>query len=93
MNSSPSQFDTTASLLEFPVSLPPSPARAENVKGEIRIAEIRTLDELRSIEETWWSLLMQTPGADYFRTPHWLESYMEHFGDEIDLKILVISEG
>ena len=92
MHADPTNFDTT-SLLESPVLLPPSPTLDEGVKGKIRVAEIQTLDELRSIEEAWWSLLKQTPGADYFRTPHWLESYIEHFGDEIDLKILVISEG
>ena len=93
MYSSPTKFDTTAGLTEFPVAIPSSPEPVASEQGEIRIAEIQTLDELRSIEKTWWSLLEQTPGADYFRTPHWLETYIEHFGDKIDLKILVISEG
>lgn len=66
---------------------------ASRDKGEIRVTELRTLDELRSIEQTWCSLQEQTPGADYFRTPQWLETYIQHFGDEIDLKIVVISEG
>ena len=93
MSSSPTNFDTTTDFVDFPIPVQPSQARAVHEKNDIRIAEIRTLDELRSIEETWWSLLEQTPGADYFRTPHWLESYIEHFGDKIDLKILVISKG
>lgn len=83
-------FDT-ADLVPVPILTQPTPLVASE-KGEIRIDEIRTLNELRSIEHTWWSLLEQTPGADYFRTPHWLETYLEHFGDEITLKILVISE-
>lgn len=93
MHSSPTNSDTNTGSIEFPVVLPPSPVRAASDSGEIRVAEIQTLDELRSIEQTWWSLLAQTPDADYFRTPHWLEAYLEHFGDEIDLKILVITQG
>ena len=95
----PANFDTPIIPVQTPVPVHPvsvqSTASVHHAKekGGLRVTEIRSLDELRSIEQTWWLLLEQTPDADYFRTPHWLEAYIEHFGAGIDLKVLVISEG
>ena len=95
----PANFDTPITPAQAPVPVHPVSVQSTasvhhpKEKGGLRVTEITSLDELRSIEQTWWLLLEQTPDADYFRTPYWLEAYIERFGAEIDLKVLVISEG
>ena len=70
-----------------------SNATDQSSGAEIRITEIRTLEELRACRSTWLSLLEKTVDADFFQTPYWLETYFQHFGSEQELRVLVISKG
>ena len=93
----PSNFDVSSSHAGPVVLVPAATETVEDVAktvkptGKTSVAEIRSLDELASIEQTWLSLLEQTSGADIFLTPTWLETQLKHFGDEVELRFLVVS--
>lgn len=74
-------------------TIPVSQQKNAAAKGSVRVVEIRSLSDLQSIRQAWLNLLEQTPGADFFQTPYWLETYMQHVGDDTELKVLVIYEG
>lgn len=72
-------------------STPDSNTAAVPQTGNVTVAEIRSLDQLASIRKTWLDLVKQTPNADIFLTPFWLETQLKHFGDDTELRFLVIS--
>jgi hypothetical protein len=57
----------------------------------ISVAEINSLDRLDSIRLLWRDLWLKTRRATFFQSMEWLESYIQHFGDEQFLRVLVVS--
>src|SRR5688500_4684300 len=56
----------------------------------IRVDEINDLNGLESLRPAWKALLEQTPRANFFQTPDWLEVYWRHFGAGQKLRILAV---
>ncbi|HVX12554.1 MAG TPA: GNAT family N-acetyltransferase [Pirellulales bacterium] len=52
--------------------------------------EINDPGELAGCRLLWKSLLAQTPGATFFHSLDWLESYLRHFGSDQRLRVLVV---
>lgn len=57
----------------------------------ITIREINNLAELAEIRSLWQELLALTPGASFFQSLEWLETYWQHFGEGKQLRVLVVS--
>jgi CelD/BcsL family acetyltransferase involved in cellulose biosynthesis len=57
----------------------------------ITIREINHLAELAEIRPLWRELLALTPGASFFQSLEWLETYWQHFGAGKQLRVLVVS--
>lgn len=55
------------------------------------IIEIRSLEELAPYRMAWNALWQRTPGATFFQTYDWLELYWKHFGDDQQLRVLVVT--
>ena len=55
-----------------------------------RIIEINDLDSLAGYRLLWNMLLRQTPGASFFHSLDWLETYWQHFGHDQRLRVLVV---
>ncbi len=54
------------------------------------VEEIGDLDSLQSYRIVWNSLLHSTPGASFFHTFDWLDTYWRHFGHGQQLRVLVV---
>ncbi|MDX1965206.1 MAG: GNAT family N-acetyltransferase [Pirellulales bacterium] len=90
-------------LLETP--LPPNSLHFADMGGMISTAdilaeqaaqgwsvnEIRTLPELLQLRPAWNRLAGQTAGATHFLTLDWLATYWRHFGQDQQLRILVVA--
>jgi CelD/BcsL family acetyltransferase involved in cellulose biosynthesis len=58
----------------------------------LEIREINEVSELPALRPAWEALAAITPGADFFRTPDWLNVYWRHFGAGQRLRVLEIRE-
>lgn len=56
----------------------------------IRITEINDIAELAGYRLLWRSLLGQTRGASFFQSLDWLEPYWRHYGQNQQLRVLVV---
>ena len=56
------------------------------------ILEINDIAELKPWRADWRRLLESTPEADFFRTLDWLEVYWRHFGEDQNLRVLLMLE-
>jgi CelD/BcsL family acetyltransferase involved in cellulose biosynthesis len=54
------------------------------------VIEINDIEELSQYRLAWNSLLPETPGASFFHTIDWLETYWRHFGHDQKLRVLVV---
>lgn len=54
------------------------------------VIEINNIEELAQYRLLWNSLLPQTPGATFFLTLDWLETYWRHFGHDQKLRVLIV---
>lgn len=58
------------------------------------VREISHVEDLAPLDGQWDRLLSATPGATFFQTWQWLETYWRHYGANQRLKLLVVeSEG
>jgi len=57
------------------------------------VIEVTNLDDLAGFRLLWNALLSQTPGATFFQSLDWLDSYWRHFGDGQKLRVLIVSAG
>ncbi len=57
----------------------------------ITVREINEIAGLAEIRALWGELLAKTPGASFFQSLEWLETYWEHFGAGQRLRTLVVS--
>ena len=55
----------------------------------VEINKIHQLDEYR---DCWAELLVQTPGATFFQSLAWLETYWRHFGSNQKLRVLIVKQ-
>lgn len=58
----------------------------------VHVTEINSLDQLQSCRLAWTALLAKTRGANYFQTLDWLLAYWRHFGNDQELRTLVIQD-
>jgi Acetyltransferase (GNAT) domain len=56
------------------------------------ILEINTLDQLATFRADWERLLTESPGATFYHSFQWLDSYWRHFGAEKTLRIVIVLE-
>jgi CelD/BcsL family acetyltransferase involved in cellulose biosynthesis len=56
----------------------------------VEIHEIRSIDELASYRLAWNSWLANAPRATFVNTFDWLENYWRHYGDDQQLRVLVV---
>jgi CelD/BcsL family acetyltransferase involved in cellulose biosynthesis len=54
------------------------------------VLEINDVEELSQYRLAWNVLLPETPGASFFHTIDWLETYWRHFGHNQKLRVLVV---
>jgi len=59
----------------------------------LHVAEHQSIAEIATLRADWLRLLAETPDADYFQSPDWLEIYWRHYGTDQQLRILQIFEG
>ncbi len=57
------------------------------------VREINDLQTLVGYRLVWNSLLPQTPGASFFHSLDWLETYWSHFGAELRWRVLLVYRG
>lgn len=57
------------------------------------VLEINALKDLRSFHLAWTALHARTPGASFFQTLEWLETYWRHFGEGKRLRVLIARSG
>lgn len=57
------------------------------------VREINNLQGLAPLRAAWQTLLAETPGASFFQTCDWLETYWAHFGSGKRLRVLSVWEG
>lgn len=55
------------------------------------VIEIRSIEELDAYRFQWRSLFAQTRRATIFQTYDWLQTYWQHFGEDQQLRVLMIS--
>ena len=55
------------------------------------VTEIRSIDDLDSYQLVWQSLLLKTRDATFFQSLDWLKVYWRHFGEDKQLRVLIIS--
>ena len=56
----------------------------------MRVREIGRLSELSALRADWERLFALTAGATFFHTLDWFEAYWRHYGQEQELRVLVI---
>ena len=54
------------------------------------VIEINDLQALEAYRADWNRLFAQTPDASFFQTFDWIELYWHYFGDEQELRVLVV---
>ncbi|HEX3725646.1 MAG TPA: GNAT family N-acetyltransferase [Pirellulales bacterium] len=59
----------------------------------ITVREINDPANLAACRHSWEDLLRDTPGATFFQSLPWLETYWKHFGGQGQLRVLVVSRG
>ncbi len=57
------------------------------------VVEINRIDELAEYRPVWHALLAQTPGATFFQSLEWLETFWRHNGQDKTLRTLIVSDG
>jgi CelD/BcsL family acetyltransferase involved in cellulose biosynthesis len=57
------------------------------------VIEVRDIEELAQHRMAWNALLPETPGASFFHTIDWLETYWRHFGHDQQLRVFVVRSG
>jgi CelD/BcsL family acetyltransferase involved in cellulose biosynthesis len=57
------------------------------------VLEINDIEDLAQFRLAWNALLPETPGASFFHTLDWLETYWRHFGQDQKLRVLVVRSG
>ncbi len=55
------------------------------------VTEIRSIEDLASYRLVWQSLLLKTRDATFFQSLDWLETYWRHFGEDKQLRVLIVS--
>jgi CelD/BcsL family acetyltransferase involved in cellulose biosynthesis len=58
----------------------------------LSVLEINTIDRLAAYRTDWEKLLPETPGATFFQSFEWLESYWRHFGAGKTLRTVIVLE-
>ncbi|MCG8583935.1 MAG: GNAT family N-acetyltransferase [Pirellulales bacterium] len=56
------------------------------------VIEVNQLHRLNSYRDAWNARLAETPGATFFHSLSWLETYWRHFGENQTLRVLVIRD-
>ena len=56
----------------------------------IEVQEINDIDELAGYRLAWNSWLANSPRASFVNTFDWLDNYWQHFGDNQQLRALVV---
>ncbi len=56
----------------------------------VEIVEINDLEELAHYRLVWNSLFAATPGASFFLTFDWFDTYWRHFGHDQKMRVLVV---
>ena len=56
------------------------------------VQEIRRIDDLARWRSDWRALLARTPGASFFQSLEWLETYWRYHGPGQELRTLVVSD-
>ncbi|NLY00617.1 MAG: GNAT family N-acetyltransferase [Rhodopirellula sp.] len=56
------------------------------------IREIHDIDELDTVRGEWGELLQRTPGASFFQSLPWLQSYWRCFGRDQRLRVMIASD-
>ncbi|HEY2881718.1 MAG TPA: hypothetical protein VGJ15_04780, partial [Pirellulales bacterium] len=46
------------------------------------VRELNTADQLHELDATWDGLLKHTPGATFFQSRRWLETYWQHYSSD-----------
>lgn len=59
----------------------------------LTVREINNPHALVPLRTPWHNLLAQTPGASFFQTCDWLETYWAHFGAGQRLRVLTVWDG
>lgn len=57
-----------------------------------KVREVNSVTELGQLRSVWETLLVRTPGADFFQSLDWLEVYWKHFGKDQHFRILEVSD-
>jgi hypothetical protein len=57
------------------------------------VTEINHAARLSELRTVWRTLWQRTPRASFFQTREWLECFLYHFGDDYDLRTLLVSSG
>ncbi|MBN1908847.1 MAG: GNAT family N-acetyltransferase [Pirellulales bacterium] len=57
------------------------------------VRQINSLAELESYRLLWNALLPRTRGATFFHSYDWLATFWRHFGEEQQLRVLIVYEG
>ncbi|MGY8770287.1 MAG: hypothetical protein ACKVH8_17865 [Pirellulales bacterium] len=55
------------------------------------VIEIRDIEDLDAYCFQWKSLFSQTRSASIFQTYDWLKAYWKHFGEDQQLRVLIVS--
>ena len=55
------------------------------------VREINHVGELAPYRPAWHALLARTPGANFFQSLEWLETYWRHYGAGQKLRVLIVS--
>jgi CelD/BcsL family acetyltransferase involved in cellulose biosynthesis len=75
----------------FVDAIRPSPGRETPCKS-IEVREINDLSGLEPYAAAWNSLVPITPGASYFHTYDWFETYWRHYGGGRRMRVFVVLE-
>ena len=59
----------------------------------IEVVEVNDIDQLSHYRLVWNSLFRATPGASYFLTFDWLDTYWRHFGHDQKMRVLIVYGG
>ncbi len=56
------------------------------------VLEVNRIDELAEYRPAWHSLMAKTPGATFFQSLEWLETFWRHNGQGKTLRVLIVSD-
>lgn len=54
------------------------------------VLEINDIEDLRPFHKEWTALHAQTPGASFFNTLEWLQTYWAHYRGDQRLRVLIV---